>query len=397
LGTDGGLLLVLNTGSSSLKFEVFAAEGRALRRVVGGAVRDIGRTRSSFECGDRREELDGVADVCDAARRALAHLFDDGGAGLPAAKLAATGHRVVHGGDRFVAPVRITLSAFDALKSLAPLAPLHNPAALAVMEVVGERFPDLPIVAVFDTAFFHALPETARCYAIPGEWADAHAIRRYGFHGIAHQHLAEVLGAKRAGPRAVTLHLGQGCSAAALLDGRPVDTSMGFTPLEGLVMGTRSGDLDAGVILHLARQGYGWKTLEDGLNHRSGLLGLSGVSDDVRDLLAREAQGHAGARLALDAFCMRIRKYVGAYAAVLGGLDAIAFGGGIGENSAEIRERVLRPLAWLGVALDQTANARCTGTEARISAEGSRVKVYVVPVDEEPIIARAMLDVLAAG
>src|SRR5690606_696914 len=161
------------------------------------------------------------------------------------------------------------------------------------------------------------------------------------------------------------------------------------------VMGTRSGDLDAGVILHLARQGYGWKTLEDGLNRRSGLLGLSGVSDDVRDLLAREAEGHAGAKLALDAFCMRIRKYVGAYAAVLGGLDAIAFGGGIGENSPEIRERVLRPLAWLGIELDDAANAACAGTEGRISAVGSAVQVHVVAVDEEPIIARAMLDVLA--
>src|SRR5690606_28671630 len=161
------------------------------------------------------------------------------------------------------------------------------------------------------------------------------------------------------------------------------------------VMGTRSGDLDAGVILHLARQGYGWKTLEDGLNRRSGLLGLSGISDDVRELLAREAEGHAGARLALDAFCLRIRKYVGAYAAVLGGLDAIAFGGGIGENSAEIRARVLRPLAWLGVDLDVAANASCAGRETCISTQRSAVQVYVVPVDEEPIIARAMIDVLA--
>ena len=393
---DDNLLLVLNAGSSSLKFDVFAAEDGGLRRVVGGAVRDIGREHPSFECGERREQLDGVADVYDAARVVLAHLFDPGrGAELAPERLAATGHRVVHGGDRFFAPVRVTLSAFDALKSLAPLAPLHNPQALAVMEAVGERFPELPIVAVFDTAFFHDLPDAARSYAIPAEWRDTHGIRRYGFHGIAHQHLAHELTKKGGVRRAVTLHLGQGCSAAALLDGRPVDTSMGFTPLEGLVMGTRSGDVDAGALLYLARRGHGWKELEDGLNRRSGLLGLSGVSDDVRELLAREAEGHARAKLALDVFCTRIRKYVGAYAAVLGGLDAIAFGGGIGENSAEIRGRVLRPLDWLGIGLDEAANAACAGTDARISAEGSAVQVYVVRVDEEPIIARAMLDVLA--
>ena len=395
---SGRLLLVLNAGSSSLKFDVFAAERDGPRRVIGGAVRDIGRERSSFECGERREQRERIADIRAAAELVLEHLFDRReGSALRASDLAATGHRVVHGGERFSAPLRVTLSAFDALKSLAPLAPLHNPLALAVMEAVGERFPDLPIVAVFDTAFFRDLPETARRYAIPAEWSDTHAIRRYGFHGIAHQNLAEALAERRAGPRAVTLHLGQGCSAAALLDGRPVDTSMGFTPLEGLVMGTRSGDLDPGVLLHLARSGYGLAEIEEGLNRRSGLLGLSGASDDVRDLLAYEAEGHPGAKLALDAFCLRIRKYIGAYAALLGGLDAIAFGGGIGENSAEIRERVLRPLAWLGVELDDVENASCAGRAARISTQRSNVQVYVVPVDEQPIIARAMLDVLASG
>jgi acetate kinase len=394
---NADLLLVMNAGSSSLKFEVFAMDGKPIRRVVGGAVRDIGRDASIFECAGRVERQERAADVYAAARWVLGHLFDENGsAGLPPATLAATGHRVVHGGDKFFAPVRITLSAFDALKSLAPLAPLHNPQALAVMEAVGERFPDLPIVAVFDTAFFHDLPDAARRYAIPSEWSDAHAIRRYGFHGIAHQHLAASLREKGAGARAVTLHLGQGCSATALLDGRPVDTSMGFTPLEGLVMGTRSGDIDAGVLLHLARRGYGWKELEEGLNRRSGLLALSGVSDDVRALLALEKEGHPGAALAHETICLRIRKYVGAYAAVLGGVDAIAFGGGIGENSPAIRERILSPLAWLGVELDRDANSACVGSAARISADGAAVGVHVVPVDEEPIIARATLDVLAA-
>jgi acetate kinase len=394
---NGDLLLVMNAGSSSLKFEVFATDGKPIRRVVGGAVRDIGRDASRLESDGRVVRQERAADVYEAARWVLAHLFEDErGPSLPPAALAATGHRVVHGGDKFFSPVRITLSAFDALKSLAPLAPLHNPQALAVMEAVGERFPDLPIIAVFDTAFFHALPETARRYAIPSEWSEAHAIRRYGFHGIAHQHLAASLRDAGAGNRAVTLHLGQGCSAAALLDGRPIDTSMGFTPLEGLVMGTRCGDIDAGVLLHLARRGYNWKELEEGLNRRSGLLALSGVSDDVRELLALESEGHVGAGLALETFCLRIRKYVGAYAAVLGGIDAIAIGGGIGENSAVIRERVLKPLGWLGIELDFDANTACAGTAGRISTDGSVVGVHVVCVDEEPIIARATLDVLAS-
>ncbi len=391
---NADLLLVLNAGSSSLKFEVFAADSKPLRRVVDGAVRDIGRATSTLESGGQSSRQE-CPDVQTAAKEVLRYLFDDPrGPRLPAAQLAASGHRVVHGGDRFITPVRITLSAFDALKSLAPLAPLHNPPALAVMESVGERFPDLPIVAVFDTSFFHDLPDATRHYAIPEEWSEAHAIRRYGFHGIAHQHLANVLRSVGAGPRAVTLHLGQGCSAAALLEGRPVDTSMGFTPLEGLIMGTRSGDIDAGVLLHLARRGHAWKDLEDGLNRRSGLLGLSGLSDDVRVLLAHEAEGHAGAKRALDAFCLRARKYVGAYAAALGGLDAIAFGGGIGENSAAIRERILKPLHWLGVSVDPEANRSCTGSSARISTASSRVAVHVVQVDEEPIIAQAMVDVL---
>jgi acetate kinase len=399
---NAGTLLVLNAGSSSLKFELFATDGdpdAAPRSVVAGALRDIGRDSATFELDGSREHVGKIASAREAARFVLARLFDAdraGGAALDAKALVASGHRVVHGGERFSAPVRVTLSVFDALKSLVPLAPLHNPHALAVMEAVGERFPELPIVAVFDTAFFHELPAVAQTYAIPREWREAHAIRRYGFHGIAHQHLARTLLDRGAGPRAVTLHLGQGCSAAALLDGRPVDTSMGFTPLEGLVMGTRSGDIDAGVLVHLGRSGLQWKEIEDGLNRRSGLLGLSGLSDDVRVLLRAEADGDAGAALALESFCVRIRKYIGAYAAVLGGLDAVAFGGGIGENASAIRERILAPLGWLGIELDASANAACAGTAARVSTDASRVDVHVVPVDEEPIIAQAMLDVLRA-
>ncbi|HEX7082333.1 MAG TPA: acetate/propionate family kinase [Gammaproteobacteria bacterium] len=388
------LLVVFNAGSSSLKFEVFDCRG-GLRSVAQGAIRDIGHAGATLAFGAGSVSVGPVADAGEAAGIALDRLLGGlDGFVLRADDVAATGHRVVHGGDRFSAPVRVTVSVFDALKSLAPLAPLHNPQSLAVMQAVGERFPDVPLVAVFDTGFFHALPETARRYAIPAEWSERLGVRRYGFHGIAHEYLARQLDAAGGARRAVTIHLGQGCSMTALSEGRPVDTSMGFTPLEGLVMGTRSGDVDPGVILYLARQGLAWKELEDGLNRGSGLLGLSDASDDVRELLALESDGHAGARRALAIFCMRIRKYLGAYAAVLGGVDAIAFGGGIGENSAEIRARILADMEWLGVDLDAEANACASGRVGRISSARSAVAVHVFPVDEEPLIAAAALDVL---
>ena len=392
--SGGRLVLIFNAGSSSLKFEIFdSADG--LRSIRRGAVRDIGRASSSFETDRRTEVLGRVADAGEAAAAVLDRLGREaGGIELSADRIAATGHRVVHGGDRFSSPVRVTVSAFDTLKSLAHLAPLHNPQSLAVMEAVGERYPDVPIVAVFDTAFFHDLPASARCYAVPAEWAERHAIRRYGFHGIAHEYLSRQLPGGGRSARAVTLHLGQGCSVAALRDGRPLDTSMGLTPLEGLIMGTRCGDLDPGVVLHLARQGLGWKEIEEALNRRSGLLGLSGASDDVRELLALESDGHEGAGLALAAFCHRARKYLGAYAAVLGGLDAVAVGGGIGENSPEMRARIFDGLGWMGLELDREANARCVGERARVSAGSSAVEVHVIPVDEEPIIAEAVLEVL---
>lgn len=394
--TDGRYLLVFNAGSSSLKFELFD-RAAGLSSAAAGAVQEIGRSSCVLETGEGREPLGRVGGAAEAAAAVLDRIAGGlGGIAPEAREISATGHRVVHGGARFSAPVRITASAFDALKSLVYLAPLHNPQSLAVMEVVGERFPQAPIVAVFDTAFFHELPEEARCYAIPPEWAERYGIRRYGFHGIAHEHLSNTLAGRGRFSRVVTLHLGQGCSAAALLDGRPVDTSMGLTPLEGLVMGTRCGDIDPGVLLHLARRGCSWKELEDGLNRRAGLLGLSGESDDVRRLLALEARGHPGARLALTAFCRRIRKYIGAYAAVLGGIDAIAIGGGIGENSPEIRARILEGLGWTGLVLDAEANGRCIGSPARISAPLSSIEVHVIPVDEEPIIAAAVLEVLDA-
>lgn len=338
-----------------------------------------------------------AATHAEAARAVLAAIFDrDADAGL-AERLVAIGHRVVHGGRAFRGPTLVTERALDALGALAELAPLHNPPALAVLGVARERFPDVAMVAVFDTTFFRALPEHVRRYAVPASWHDAHAVERFGFHGIAHAYLAarcRELDARLS--RVVSLQLGQGCSATALLDGRPVETSMGLTPLEGLIMATRSGDLDPGVVVHMARRGWGLEAIDAALNRESGLRGLSGTSGDVRELLELERAGDGAARLALRAFCHRVRKYVGAYAAALGGLDGIVFGGGIGEHSAEIRARVCSGLEWLGLELDAAANARCSGEEAELSAAGSRIAVWAIPVNEERAIARAALDVAGA-
>jgi acetate kinase len=247
-------------------------------------------------------------------------------------------------------------------------------------------------VAVFDTAFFHGLPEHARRYALPAEWGKTQGLRRYGFHGTAHRYLyeryVELSGADASRSRVVTLQLGQGCSMAAVRGGAPLDTSMGMTPLEGLVMATRCGDVDPGLLLRLlTERRFTPEALHDALNHRAGLLGLSGASGDMKELLRLEAR-HAGAALAIEVFCHRARKYLGAYMAVLEGADAVVFGGGIGENAPAIRERICRGLQWCGLAIDPNANGAALGAEARISTASSPLAAYVIPVDEESIIAR---------
>jgi acetate kinase len=396
----GGHLLVFNAGSSSLKFELFdTASGLPSR--LKGAVSDLGRrpvlTLGSVRDGERLEELGGAGEAAALILDRLAAGVE--GVRVGADSLLGSAHRVVHGGDAFSAPVRVTVSVFDKLKSLSNLAPLHNPPALAVMQAVGARFPSLPMAAVFDTAFFRDLPASARTYAIPSDWTRHFGIRRYGFHGLAHEHMHRQLQSAAASPaalgRVVSLHLGQGCSAAALRNGRPVETSMGFTPLEGLIMGTRPGDLDPGIVPYLERMGLSVREIEDGLNRHAGLLGLSGASDDVRDLLELESRHHEGATLALAAFYHRIHKYLGAYAAVLGGLGALAIGGGIGEHSPAVRARICAGLRWLGLDLDAQANAECVGKAGRISSTASAIEVHVIPVDEEPIIAAAALPVLS--
>lgn len=302
------------------------------------------------------------------------------------------GHRVVHGGTRFTEPTLIDDEVLAAVEDLVPLAPLHNPANVTGIRVARDLRPDLPQVAVFDTAFHSTIPEHAYRYAVDRETADAHQVRRYGFHGTSHAYVsratARLLGRDPAEVNVIVLHLGNGASASAVRGGQCVETSMGLTPLEGLVMGTRSGDLDPAVVFHLARVGgMAVAEIDDLLNKRSGLLGLCG-DNDMREIARRMAEGDAAAQLAFDVYVHRLRKYVGAYTAVLGRVDAIAFTAGVGENSAAVRAAAMAGLEGLGVELDAVRNA-VRGSAARVvSAAGSRVAVAVVPTDEELEIAQ---------
>lgn len=320
--------------------------------------------------------------------RCLATVHLTAGAPLPEdlGTPALLAHRVVHGGD-LARPMLIDAAVEARIEACAPLAPLHNPPALAMIRACRQRFgAHIPQVAVFDTAFFTDLPAAARTYALPRDLTQAHGIRRYGFHGIAHQALWRAWQAATGrGGRVVTLQLGAGCSASAIADGKPLDTSMGFTPLEGLVMATRCGDVDPGLLLYLQRvAGLDAAQMEALLSTRSGLLGLAG-SADMRQLLHETS---ADAALALEVYCRRVRKTIGAYAAVLGGLDGIVFGGGVGQHAAPIRARILADLAWLGVRLDPSANDAATRT-SRISSDDSRCAVWVFEVDEASELARA--------
>ncbi|HSE54431.1 MAG TPA: acetate kinase, partial [Nocardioidaceae bacterium] len=314
-------------------------------------------------------------------------------------ELVAIGHRVVHGGDRFAEPVLVDDELIDAVRDLIPLAPLHNPANLEGMQVARRHFPDLPQVAVFDTAFHQTLPEHAYTYAVPLSWREEHRVRRYGFHGTSHafvsREAARLLGREPEDVNVIVLHLGNGCSATAVAGGRSADTSMGMTPLEGLVMGTRSGDVDPALHAHLHRTcGWSLEEIDRVLNRESGLKGLAG-ENDFRELERMMAAGDEAARLAFEVYCYRIRKYVGAYTAVLGRVDAIAFTAGVGQHSPEVREASLRGLETWGVEVDAALNAAATGKEAAVvSGPDSRVAVMVVPTNEEWEIAREALTVV---
>ena len=389
-------VLVVNAGSSSLKYQLIDASSGLT--VAVGLVSEIGgASRHRHETDGRRHdaELDcpdhGVAFA--AARSALA----EHGPWVDDDDLVAVGHRVVHGGRRFTEPVVVDDDVVSALRTLSPLAPLHNPANVEGIVRAQAAFPGIPHVAVFDTGFHRTLPAEAYTYAVPRAWRDEHHVRRYGFHGSSYawvsRRTAVLLGREPEDVRMVVLHLGNGASACAVDGGRSVETSMGLSPAEGLVMGTRSGDVDPALAGYLARvAGLSAEDYDRSLNRESGLLGLSGVSD-FRALEERRAAGDAEAALAFDVTVHRIRKYVGAYAAVLGRLDALAFTGGIGERSSLVRAAVVDGLGVLGLQLDVATNAEGPA-ERLVSSEGSAAPVWVVPTDEEREIGRATLSVV---
>jgi acetate kinase len=399
-------VLVLNVGSSTLKFQLIdtsreAIEGNTDRRLARGQVERIGGEAVLTLVGADSTAVRTTASLRDhaaAIEYVLSWMTGDG-SGVPLASVAeieAVGHRVVHGGERFSHSIRIDDEVRRAVEDLIDLAPLHNPHNLrgiaAARAVLG---PGIPQVAIFDTAFHQTLPEVAYLYAIPYQLYRRYRVRRYGFHGTSHRYVAyryrQLSGKTRDETKIITLHLGNGASACAIVGGNSMDTSMGFTPLEGLVMGTRSGDLDPAILDFIAaKEGLTLREVETVLNKQSGLLGISGLTPDMRELIAEESEHEdRRARLAIDIFCYRIRKYIGSYLAAMNGADAIVFTGGIGENSAEVRARVVEGMDWLGIQLDAIRNAALTGgSEGRFDREGARVQLWAIPTDEELLIAR---------
>ncbi|GAA2506867.1 acetate kinase [Streptomyces gobitricini] len=389
-------VLVLNSGSSSVKYQLLDMRDGA--RLAVGLVERIGEESSRLVHTpltggdlDPRERTAPIADH-EAALKAVAEELAADGLGLDSPDLAAIGHRVVHGGLRFSAPTVITDEVLAEIERLIPVAPLHNPANVTGIRTARALRPDLPQVAVFDTAFHTTMPEHAARYAIDVETADAHRIRRYGFHGTSHAYVsrrvAGLLGKDPAEVNVIVLHLGNGASASAVAGGRCVDTSMGLTPLEGLVMGTRSGDVDPAVVFHLERvAGMSTDEIDVLLNKKSGLVGLCG-DNDMREIRRRIDEGDERARLAFDIYIHRLKKYIGAYYAVLGRVDAVVFTAGVGENAAPVREAAVAGLEELGLAVDSGLNAVRSAEPRLISPEYARVAVAVVPTDEELEIAQ---------
>jgi len=395
-----GEVLVFNSGSSSVKYQLIDP-GTGVRRAVG-TVERIGEPGS----GRLTHHPDGSGSAAHTETRVFADHEDALGAVLAAFTAfgpdlgamppAAVGHRVVHGGPRFVAPELINDEVVEGIAALDQLAPLHNPAALAGIRVARRAFPEIPQVAVFDTAFHQSLPAPAYTYAVPRAWREEHGVRRYGFHGISYQYVsrraAALLGRDLEDVNLIVLHLGNGASACAIEGGQSVETSMGLTPLEGLVMGNRSGDVDPALGAYLGRvAGLDLAAVDAALNHDSGLAALAG-SNDLRDVCLAADRGDPNARLAIDVYCHRIRKYVGAYYAVLGRVDAVVFTAGAGEHAPRIRSQSLSGLGRLGIVVQAQRNNAPGGGERSISSDGAEVLVLVVPTDEEAEIAGQTLE-----
>jgi len=388
-----GLVLVLNCGSSSIKYQL--VDPVAGTAVASGLVERIGEpdARVVYSWGDKRFEHSGpIVDHADGLRLAN-ELFTEHGPDLGAAGIKAVGHRVVHGGKLFHKPTLINDATLSEIERLADLAPLHNPANAMGIKVARKDFPDIPHVAVFDTGFFHSLPDAAATYAINRDIAEMYSIRRYGFHGTSHEYVtgevAKILHTDPSRVNTIVLHLGNGASASAVRGGVAVETSMGLTPLEGLVMGTRCGDIDPGILMHLHRSaGMSIEQIDGLLNQNSGLKGVCGVND-FRELCAQMDAGSEAAKLAYDVYIHRLRKYLGAYVFVLGRVDAIAFTGGVGENAANVREDALSGLQGHGIAVDPDRNRSGVRGARVISTDDSQTTVLVVPTNEELAIARA--------
>ncbi len=402
-------ILVLNSGSSSVKFQVIETDLERMKAhqdqtLATGLVEKIGLSDSRLvlKVPDRKAYTD-YREILEhrAAIEWVLRILADPEVGIldEVSDVGAVGHRVVHGGEAFASSVLITPEVVQQIEECSVLAPLHNPPNLRGYYAAHAALPDVPHIAVFDTAYHQTMPPHAFLYGIPFQLYTKHALRRYGFHGTSHRYVAfrgsQILGWERREHKLITVHLGNGCSTAAIDHGKSIDTSMGFTPLEGLLMGTRTGDMDPAVVPWLmAMEEMTLHQVNTMMNKHSGLYGISGVSSDMRELVEARANGHQRADVAFRMFCYRVKKYIGAYAAAMGGVDAVFFTGGIGENSPEVREWALSGLEYMGIKIDRQINDGLHGGEGEISTDDSRVKVLVVPTNEELIIARDVVRVL---
>lgn len=398
-------ILVLNSGSSSVKYKLIDLEGSSADVMAEGGVEKIGLPggflKYKREDGSKATIELGLTDHQGAVKSILSILSDPNEGCIKSYdEIEAVGHRVVHGGEKFSASVLIDEDVKEKIRECYDIAPLHNPANMTGIEAITALMPGVPQVGVFDTAFHQTMPAKAFMYALPYKYYTEDGVRRYGFHGTSHRYVSgkvcEFLGVSPEGKKIITCHIGNGASMAAIVDGKCVDTSMGLTPVEGLMMGTRVGDVDPGALTYLmTKHGLSAAELQNIINKESGVLGVSGVSNDMREIEAAIAEGNERARLALDMYMLRITKYIGAYAAEMGGVDIIVFTGGVGENQAGLRADVCESLGFMGVEIDKKVNAGIRGVDAVISSVNSRVTVCVIPTDEELMIARDTMDIVS--
>lgn len=398
-------ILVLNSGSSSVKYKLIDLEGASADVMAEGGVEKIGLPggflKYKREDGSKATIELGLTDHQGAVKSILSILTDPNEGCIKSYdEIEAVGHRVVHGGEKFSASVLIDDDVKEKIRECYDIAPLHNPANMTGIEAITALMPGVPQVGVFDTAFHQTMPAKAFMYALPYKYYTEDGVRRYGFHGTSHRYVSgkvcEFLGVSPEGKKIITCHIGNGASMAAIVDGKCVDTSMGLTPVEGLMMGTRVGDVDPGALTYLmTKHGLSAAELQNIINKESGVLGVSGVSNDMREIEAAIAEGNERARLALDMYMLRITKYIGAYAAEMGGVDIIVFTGGVGENQAGLRADVCESLGFMGVEIEKKVNAGIRGVDAVISSVNSRVTVCVIPTDEELMIARDTMDIVS--